>query len=150
RAGAELYRYRDQPAFKGPFNQLATESQVTLLPNYPADGRESVVAPVFAASTPTLAGQRALVLVLSHIASEGQENVFNTLRVLLFFGLGIAGVIVLAGLIGGRYLLRENERRQLDAQRRSTIRTLLTTSRALNSTLDLKRVLALILEELGH
>lgn len=148
--GTELYRYREQPEFTGAFSQLTSDSKTMLLPNYPSNGYEGVVAPIFAVSTPENRGERSLTLLVTHAASEGQESVYGTLRVLFLFGIGIIGIIVLFSLVLVRFLLRENERRRQDAQRRFTIRTLLNTSRALNSSLDLDRVLDLILVELSR
>ncbi len=148
--GTEIYRYRDQPVFSGSFNQLPITEKTTVLANYPADGRESILTPIFAVPMPGSHGNPPLKILLSQATSEGQEAVYSTLRVLFLLGLIVVGFIVLFSLIVARVLWRENYRRRDDARRRSSIRTLLTTSRALNSSLDLNRTLALILDELGR
>jgi serine phosphatase RsbU (regulator of sigma subunit) len=142
--GTELYHYREQPVFKTPF--FPVNANATLLPNYPSEGRESVLAPIHVVSAPG----GSPYLLLTHIANEGQEDVYNTLRMLFAFGIGVIGIIILFGGVLARFLLRDSNRRYQDSQRRLTIHTLLSTSRALNSSLDLDRVLDLILVELSR
>jgi serine phosphatase RsbU (regulator of sigma subunit) len=146
--GSELFHYREEPAFRGDFNQLPKDTQAVTLNNFPTADREAVVVPVSAFSNDRNQ-DRSMTMVLSRSINEGQEQIVSTLRSLFLFGLAIIGFIVLFGILIGRFLLRETNRRRTEEQRRSTARTLLVTSRALNSSLDLNIVLQRILGELG-
>ncbi|MEP7287818.1 MAG: SpoIIE family protein phosphatase [Chloroflexota bacterium] len=150
RFGAELYHYHPEPVYRGNIIQVPVGVQPTLLTEFPTPDRESVVASVFPSFTGEVSRDRTIVLLLSRMVNEGQEAIVKTLGLLFIFGLAIIGLIVVFGLMIGRYLLRETGRRRLEDQRRSTARTLLVTSRALNSSLDLNVVLQGILGELGN
>ncbi|HLY25117.1 MAG TPA: GAF domain-containing protein, partial [Aggregatilineales bacterium] len=149
RFGAELFHYREAPIFKGDANKFPQQQDAVVLQQYPTPDRETVAVPVYAAYSQGRGGDRSFTILLSHATAEGQDAITSTLRTLFLVGLAVVLVVMVAGGIVGLFLLRENNRRRQDAQRRSTARTLLTTSRALNSSLELKRVLDLILGELS-
>ncbi|MCC7446585.1 MAG: SpoIIE family protein phosphatase [Anaerolineae bacterium] len=149
--GNEIYHQRDRFAFRGDPNRIRGLNDTTILNGYPTSDYEAVVAPVFIAFAQST-GQRDSVMsiVISRAISEGQQEIFNTLQSLFLFGLVIIAFVVVIGVVVGRFLLRESSRRRLEVQRRTTARTLLEMSRALNSSLDLNEVLQRILRELGN
>jgi serine phosphatase RsbU (regulator of sigma subunit) len=147
--GNEIYHFREQPAFRENIKNLTLGDEATGLSGYPTSDRESVVMPVNTTFYSNSADDQPMLLVLSRAIGEGQQEIYSTLQTLFLFGLGIIGFIVAFGLLIGRFLLRETGRRRQEEQRRSTARTLLEMSRALNSSLDLNVVLQRILGELG-
>jgi serine phosphatase RsbU (regulator of sigma subunit) len=148
--GSEMFHYRELPSFRGDPAQIKGQSDTILLPDYPNDGQETVVSPVFVAFSGTKAQQSSFTIIITHSTSESQQLIYDTLQSLFLFGLGIIGFIVVFGLVIGRFLLRESNRRRKEEQRRSTARALLEMSRALNSSLDLNTVLERILGELAN
>ncbi len=148
--GAEVYQYREAPVFNGDLSQVPQQNDAVNLSQFPTSDRETSAAPVYAAFTRgQQGGNRAFTILLSHATAEAQAAATDTLRTFFLIGLAVVLVVVIAGVFIGWFLLRENNNRRVDAQRRSTARTLLTTARALNSSLELHRVLDLILGELG-
>ncbi len=147
--GNELYHVREQPSFRQDIRNVTVGTDVTLLNGYPTSDREAAIVAVQTSFDPAAAAAHPMILVISRAIGEGQQEIYNTLQTLFLVGLGIIGFIVVFGLLIGRFLLRESGRRRQEEQRRSTARTLLEMSRALNSSLDLNVVLQRILAELG-
>jgi serine phosphatase RsbU (regulator of sigma subunit) len=143
-SGKELFHYHDQP-FTGDINAVRNQAETVRLTGFPSPGQETVIAPVNVA----FQQNHRLSVVLTREISEGQQAVYSTLQSLFLFGLAIIGFIVIVGLFVGRFLLNETRRRRKEEQRRSTARTLLEMSRALNSSLELEVVLQRILGELS-
>ncbi len=149
--GNEIYHQREQFPFRGDPGRMRNLTDTTVLSGYPTNDYEAVVAPVFIAFVQSSGQQDSVMsIVNSRAISEGQQEIFNTLQSLFLFGLVIVAFVVVAGVVVGRFLLRESNRHRLDVQRRTTARTLLEMSRALNSSLDLNKVLQRILGELGN
>jgi serine phosphatase RsbU (regulator of sigma subunit) len=116
----------------------------------PADDRNLGAVPAYSGFTQTRGRTPSLVVVTSRVVSEGQSAIFATVNRLFLAGLGVVMLILFAGLLIGRFVITSANRRRQEDQRRSTIRTLLEMSRALNSSLDLPVVLNKILDELAE
>lgn len=146
--GAQLYRSPVTAEFTQNAAPLFAVTKTEFFSDFPEEGRDSYVSPVFTAYTETRQQTPSLILVLSRSATEGQVNVTTELTRQFVLGLSIIAVMVVIGVFTGRFLVREANRRRRETQRRSTARTLLDVSRALNSSLDLNVVLSRILEQL--
>jgi serine phosphatase RsbU (regulator of sigma subunit) len=150
KSGKLLFQLRNIPSFTGDIKQVLINGESAVFKAFPDPERESAVAGVSTVFGRTSqAGDNTMYIVLSRSTSEAQESVFSTLRSFGLFGVGTVIFIMVVGLLIGQFLLAETNRRRAEEQRRSTARTLLVTSRALNSSLDLNVVLQRILGELA-
>ncbi|HVO42559.1 MAG TPA: GAF domain-containing SpoIIE family protein phosphatase [Aggregatilineales bacterium] len=142
-----LYSYK-QMTFMGNYKSLQGVNEVRQILNFPSSDREavavSVTTPYMRRGTPL-----SFTIVLSRTTGEAQQGVVSTLQTLFLVGLLTIAVLVVAGGLLGRFLLREVRHRRQEEQRRSTARALLEMARALNSSLDLNVVFRRILAELG-
>lgn len=116
---------------------------------YPTVERNTAAVPAYSGFTQARGGTPALVVVTSRLVNESQAELFATINRLFLAGLGVVLVIVIAGSMVARYVIISASRRRKEEQRRSTVRTLLEMSRALNSSLELPVVLNKILDELA-
>lgn len=148
--GLEIFQLHDKPALGEGTAQFLNAIDTKYIPGYPTDDREAIVSPVYTAFTQNRSNGGSLIIILSRATAEGQQVVTSTLQSLFVFGLLGVGAIVVLGLIIGRNLLRETNRRHTEEQRRSTTRTLLEVSRAINSSLEISVVLQRILTELQN
>ncbi len=144
-----IYQRKPTPTWTANDSTIFSLRTVTARQSFPTNDRDAVIAPVYTAFTQDRSTAPSLIIVLSRISTEGQAEVYDTLNKLFFGGVSVVLLIVLLGLGVGRYVINQAERRRRDAQRRSTVRTLLEMSRALNSSLELPVVLNKILDELA-
>jgi len=147
-----IYQRNPQPAWTAADNTLLAARAMNTQAQFPSADRTTVSAPIFTAfvqASSSSSRTPALTVALSRLSSEGQGDVYNTLNSLFVGGLIVVLIIVLMGAGLGRYMILQGNRRRLENQRRSTVRTLLEMSRALNSSLELPVVLNKILDELA-
>jgi len=118
-------------------------------PGAPSAERDTAALPIFSAFTQRQGDSPSLIVVTNRLVAEGQAEIFATRNRLFVFGLVVVALISLAAVAVARLITSNMDRRRVEEQRRTTARTLLEISRALNSSLDLTTVLNRILEKLA-
>lgn len=144
-----VYRGVNTPAWTGAVDPLLKADTVTAFPGFPSADRNSMAASIDTIFTPAQSQASALTVLISRPADEGTEAVYSTLTRLFIGGVIFILILTAMGIGVGRFVIIEENRRRREQQRRSTVRTLLEMSRALNSSLDLPVVLNKILDELA-
>lgn len=143
------YQLKPEPVLSVSPAQILSINDTQLVESFPSPERESYISPVNTAYSGTGARTGTFTLILSRESAEGGQEAVNTLT-----GLFLIGVLVITLLLGFalfivRSQLREAQRFRHAENRRTTARTLLEVSRALNSSLDVNVVLQRILDELS-
>ncbi len=129
---------------------LEKNTTYILKEKYPTEDRNTGAVPAYSGFTQARGSLPSLVVVTSRLVTEGESAIYATVNQLFLAGLGVVFLILVAGVLIGRFVITSANRRRQEDQRRSTIRTLLEMSRALNSSLELPVVLSKILDELAQ
>jgi len=143
------YQLKTEPELRASPAQLLNITDTQLLEAFPSAERESYVSPVNTAYSPSGSRTGTFTLILSRESAEGGREAVNTLTGLFIVGVLVITLLLAFALFIVRSQLREAQRFRQAETRRTTARTLLEVSRALNSSLDVNVVLQRILDELA-